>query len=247
MLKPNTRKAFADAIGFFERALALDPRSVEAQIRLAEALARRALDGLSQSRAADLARAEGLVGQALAASPGSPGAHFTKGQILRAEGHFAEAIPEYETVLKFDPNDAWALFALAHCKLNAGSIEEVIPLVERAIRLTPRDPNIGLMYFRIGEIHLLQSWVGEAITWLEQARGANPEYPFIHAFLAATYGLDGDKERAASELAEARKLQGEGSYSSIARLNKQSFGLSNHALLEGTFFAGLRKAGMPEE
>jgi TolB-like protein/class 3 adenylate cyclase/Flp pilus assembly protein TadD len=247
MLKPNTRKAFADAIGFFERALALDPRSVEAQIRLAEALARRALDGLSQSRAADLARAEGLVGQALAASPGSPGAHFTKGQILRAEGHFAEAIPEYETVLKFDPNDAWALFALAHCKLNAGSIEEVIPLVARAIRLSPRDPNIGLMYFRIGEIHLLQSRVGEAITWLEQARGANPEYPFIHAFLAATYGLDGDKERAASELAEARKLQGEGSYSSIARLNKQSFGLSNHALLEGTFFAGLRKAGMPEE
>jgi tetratricopeptide (TPR) repeat protein len=139
------------------------------------------------------------------------------------------------------------LFALADCKLNAGSIEEVIPLVERAIRLSPRDPNIGLMYFRIGEIHLLQSRVGEAITWLEKARSTNPEYSFIHAFLAAAYGLDGDQERAAGELAEARKLQGEGSYSSIAQLNKGSFGLANHALREGTFFAGLRKAGVPEE
>jgi hypothetical protein len=36
-------------------------------------------------------------------------------------------------------------------KLNTGSIEEVIPLVERAIRLSPRDPNIALMYYRIGE------------------------------------------------------------------------------------------------
>jgi len=150
-------------------------------------------------------------------------------------------------VLKFDANNAWALFALAHCKLNAGSIEEVIPLVERAIRLSPRDPNIGLMYFRIGEVDLLESRVSEAIIWLEKARSANPEYAFIRAFLAAAYGLNGDAKRAVTELAEARRLQGEGSYSSIARVKKGSFGSSNHDLFEATFFAGLRKAGVPEE
>jgi len=246
--KPNSRNVFAEMIALYERALALDPRSVEGQSRLAEVLAHRALDGMSDSRTADLARAEGLIGEALAASPSSPLAHFTKGEILRARGRFSEAIPEFETVLAMDRNNAWALFALAHCKLNTGLIEQVIPLVAQAIRLSPRDPNIALMYYRIGEIDLLQSRVDEAIPWLEKARSANPEYSFIHAFLAAAYGLNGEAERGAAELAEARRLQGEGFYSSIARLRKGFFGVSkNHALFEATFFAGLRKAGMPEE
>jgi adenylate cyclase len=246
--KPNSRNVFAEMIALYERALALDPGSVEGQSRLAEVLAHRALDGMSDSRTADLARAEGLIGEALAASPNSPLAHFTKGEILRAQGRFSEAIPEFETVLAMDRNNAWALFALAHCKLNTGLIEQVIPLVEQAIRLSPRDPNIALMYYRIGEIDLLQSRVDAAIAWLEKARSANPEYSFIHAFLAAAYGLNGELERAAAELDEARRLQGQGSYSSIARLRKGFFGVSkNHALFEATFFAGLRKAGMPEE
>jgi hypothetical protein len=70
--KPSTREARAEAIGLFERALALDPRSVEAQSRLAGTLAGRALDGLADTAAADFSRAEGLAGQALAASPRSP-------------------------------------------------------------------------------------------------------------------------------------------------------------------------------
>jgi hypothetical protein len=40
------------------------------------------------------------------------------------------------------------LQALGHCKLMTGSIEEVIPLIEQAIRLSPRDPQIAVMYYR---------------------------------------------------------------------------------------------------
>jgi adenylate cyclase len=246
--KPNSRNVYGQMIGLYESASALDPRSIEAKIRLGEVLAHRALDGMSDSRAADLARAKLLVEEVLAASPSSPLAHFTQGEIFRAEGRFTEAIPEFETVLAFERNNAWTLFALAHCKLNTGSIEEVIPLVERAIRLSPRDPNIALMYYRIGEVKLLQSRIDEAISWLERARSSNSEYSFVHAFLAAAYGLSGDSKRAAAELAEARRLQGDGSYSSIAHLRKGFFGVSkNHALFEATFFPGLRQAGVPEE
>jgi class 3 adenylate cyclase len=63
---------------------------------------------------------------------------------------------------------AGAFHGLAWCKLNTGSIEEVIPLVEQAIRLSPRDPQIGAWYRTIGVVHLLQSRTGEAIVWLEK-------------------------------------------------------------------------------
>jgi adenylate cyclase len=215
-LGPNSRNVFAEAISMYERALALDPRSAEAQSLLAITLADRVLDQMTDSAATDIARAEGLVGQALTASPRSALVHFAKGELLRAQRRFAEAIPEYETVLAFNRNSAAALHALGQCKLLTGSIEEVIPLVEQAIRLSPREPQIAVMYFRIGQVHLLQSRTDEAIPWLEKARSANPEFPFVHAWLASAYGLKGESERAAAELAEARRLGGEGSYASIA-------------------------------
>ena len=128
----------------YERALVLDPGSVDAQSRLASLLAGRVLDNMTDTAAADIARAEGLAGQALAASPRSPLAHQAKGQVLRAQRRYAEAIPEYETVLALDRNLVYSFFALGQCKLYTGSIEETIPLVERAIRLSPRDPSLGL-------------------------------------------------------------------------------------------------------
>jgi adenylate cyclase len=81
-LKPSSRDNYAEMISLYERALALDPRSVEAQSRLAGSLVGRVQQGMSDSVAADLARAEGLVGQALAVSPRSALAHFVKGQFV---------------------------------------------------------------------------------------------------------------------------------------------------------------------
>jgi tetratricopeptide (TPR) repeat protein len=247
-LKPNSRKVVAEAISMFKRALALDPGSVEAQSRLGLALAARVLDQMTDTAATDIARAEGLVEQALAASPRRAFVHFAKGTVLRTQRRYEEAMPEFEMVLASDRNSAGALHGLAWCKLNTGSIEEVIPLVEQAIRLSPRDPQIGAWYSTIGFVHLLQSRTGEAIVFLEKARSAIPAVAFNHARLAAAYGLSGKIERAAAELAEARRLSGEGPFSSIARMRAGNWGMPKiHALWEATYFAGLRKAGMPEE
>jgi hypothetical protein len=58
----------------------------------------------SASRAADFARAGKLVQQALEAAPRSPLGHFAKGQMLRWQKRYAEAIAEYETATIFDRN-----------------------------------------------------------------------------------------------------------------------------------------------
>jgi tetratricopeptide (TPR) repeat protein len=233
----------------FERALALDAGSIEAQSWLATELASRALDGLTDTPAADIARAEELAMQAVTASPRNEHAHFAKGQVPRAQRRPREAISEYETVIAFNRNSVNALAALSWCKLYSGSIEEVIPVLEQVIRLSPRDPNIGAWYNRIGLVHLLQSRTDEAIIWLEKARSTNPALSSVRARLAAACALKGEIERADAELAEARRLNLDGRYSSIARLaTAEYFKVPKiHALFETTYFAGLRKAGMPEE
>jgi adenylate cyclase len=248
-LKPPSHENFAEAIGFFERALVLEPRSVEASSLLASSLAGRVLDGMSHSVAADLDRAAALVRRALGVSRRSPLAHFANGEILRAQGRPEEATPEYETAIAFNRNWVEAITALGWCKFFGGHVDEAIPLHEEAIRLSPRDPLIGDSYFRIGRVHLAQSRTEEAVAWLEKARRVFPGHPLVHAHLASAYALLGAAEDATVELSEARKHSGDDRYSSMARLMTLGYwGVPKvRELIEATYFVGLRKAGMPEE
>ena len=190
-----------------------------------------------------------MAERALAVAPRSSVARFAKGQVLRAQQRHDEAILEYETVIALNRNWAHAYSHLGWCKFMTGSIEALIPAQERAIRLSPRDPQIGLFYSRIGCAHLLQSRLDEAIIWCERARNATPAHPQFRTFLTAAHALKGDNDRAAAELAEARNLVGDDRYSSIARLRAvDSWGVPKiRALVEATYFAGLRKAGVPDE
>jgi len=170
--------------------------------------------------------------------------------VLRAHGSCDEAIPEYETVIALDRNWAGAYASLGQCKYMTGSIDEAIPLQERAIRLSPHDPAIGVWYWRIGAVYLLQSRIDEAIPWLEKGRGTMPGHPLHHAWLASAYALQGQTERAAGELEEARRLAGQGYFSTIAKMKARSSTSEPRAIrdyFEATYFAGLRKAGMPDE
>jgi TolB-like protein/class 3 adenylate cyclase/Flp pilus assembly protein TadD len=247
--KSATRENFAYAISLIERALTLDPSFPDAKALLGELLAGRVLDQMTDTVAADIERAEQLVRETLAVTPRSPIAHFANAQILRCQNQFEAAIPEFEIAIAFNRNWVAALAALGHCKFLAGSIDEAIPAQEQAIRLSPRDPRIVNWYWRIGIVHLLRSRTNEAILWIEKARSENPGAAGPHAWLASAYALEGETERAATELAEARRLSGDSRYSSIARFKETtSFGVpENNALAQISFFAGLRKAGVPEE
>src|SRR4029077_3712507 len=101
-------------------------------------------------------------------------------------------------------------------------------------RLDPRDPYVVYRYDWLGLAHLLESRTEEAIVWFDKARNLSPRLAVLHRHLASAYALKGESERATAELAEARTLNGEGSFSSIARVRAGLLGAAPkiHALVE---------------
>jgi tetratricopeptide (TPR) repeat protein len=165
------------------------------------------------------------------------------------QGRYKQAIPEYEATIALNRNWVGAVSSLGWCKFWTGSIEEPIPALEQALRISPRDGQIENWYWRIGVVHLVQARPSEAIVWFEKAISANPSHFVYHAFIASAYALTGDIDSAAAELGEVRRLTSDDRYSSIARLRTAGYwGVPEvRALFEATYFVGLRKAGVPEE
>jgi adenylate cyclase len=242
-------KNCAEAIGLFERALTLEPGSVGAQSWLASVLANRLLDFPAYASEGDIGRAEELATKAVAASPRVAPPHFARGQVLRVQKRYEEAIAEFETVLSLNRNWVGAIFALGWCKFHTGLIDETIPLFAQLLRLSPRDPYIGIWYGRIGIAHLLQWRLDDAIVWLEKARTAVPSRPWTRSSLAVAYAHKGEMALAAAEIAEAQRLSADGRYLSIARLKKVGYlGVPKvRELFETIYLDGYRKAGVPEE
>ena len=247
--KSPTRENYAEAVGWFQGALSLEPASAEAKSLLASILAARALDRMTDTAKEDFAQAEALVREVLTVLPRSPIAHYAYGQVLRATRRNEQCIPEYQEALAFNHSWVDALAGLGWCKFWVGSLDEAIDLHEQAIRLSPRDPQIGYWYHRIGQVYLLQSRIQEAIPWLEKGRSAIPTFPLAYSFLGAAYALNGETERGSRELAETYQLSGKVWVSTIADMKVTGYWgpPKIRALYESVYFAGLRKLGVPEE
>ena len=247
LTRPISKENTEEAVALFEAALALDPNSADAAAWLAVALTVRVSDEFSDSPDADLQRAEQLAGRALAAAPNSALPHYARGQVLRAQSRFKEAIPEYETAIALDRSRAPAYANVGWCKFLTGSAEEAIPYFEQAIRLSPYSPGIAPWYGRMGVIQLLEGRTDEAITSLQKASSDNARLPFVHAYLAAGYALKGQTQQARAELAEAQRLNP--AYASLERVAKSTWfdDPKIRALAEATYFPGLREAGLAEE
>jgi tetratricopeptide (TPR) repeat protein len=135
-------------------------------------------------------------------------------------------------------NWADALAPIGRCKILIGRVDEAIRDLKQTIRLSPRDPFAGYWYLRLGEAYLLQSHIDEAIAFLERARNLNPTLALFRACLASAYALKGDAERAAGELAEARRLDGPSCCSSIACLKAvEDFGVPAISAASETTFS----------
>ena len=70
-----------------------------------------------------------------------------------------------------DPDWPDAYANLGQSKLYTGAVAEGLASMERAVRLDPDDPLIGIWYARTGLAHLLLSQINEAVYCGSKGRG----------------------------------------------------------------------------
>ena len=246
--KPRSVTNQQEAQRAFERALEIDPRSVDARIGIASVLAADLSDARSCSDQEDEARAEQMLLESFEQDANRSTAHRAMGHLRRSQNRLTESRTELETAIALDRNDARSFFQLGMTLMYMGRPEAAIFQLEKAMRLNPRDPNVAQYYWGLGACHLLLNRVEEAIDLLRKACAANPwhHYPPLH--LAAALGLRGNLDEARSALAKSINLQPEINSLARWRASRPYFGNPQYqALVESTFSSGLRQAGLPDE
>jgi adenylate cyclase len=210
---PQSPKAAEETLRAFERALEIDPPSNDARTGIARVLATRASNPWSNSNTnfqqeaaqQDLARAEQLLSEAIASDPNELMAYAVMGFLRRLQARLTESRIALEKALALDPNIEWANMQLGWTLMFQGECKDAIPLGEKSLQLSPRDPNINYRYELLGFCHLVLNHVDEAIDLLIKGRTANPRDWFFSFGLAGALALKGDLDEAKVALAESLK------------------------------------------
>jgi adenylate cyclase len=246
--RPRSASTLQDAQRDFERALELEPSSFEARIGLATVMVASLLEGWSDSLSQDQARVEQLLAEVFARVTNHSMAHQAMAMLRRSQNRLTEARIEAERAVALDRNNSAALYELGLALMYLGQPEAGIPHIEKAIRLSPRDPLVSAMHDGLGRCHLFLGHLDQATELFERVRAASPRNWNIHLWLAGALGLKGDLDAARSELAEAKRLKPE--VNSLARWYADQAWITNpryRALREKTLNVGLRRAGLPGE
>jgi TolB-like protein/Flp pilus assembly protein TadD len=249
---PQSQATFEEALSLNQRALEIDPGSVDAKNYMASILLGKLSNGWSSSIQEDQAQVEKLFREVLERNPNDARAHIGVGILRRVQNRLAEAKIELETGVTLDRNNTMAFRNIGLTLIQMGKPEEAIPYIEKSIQLNPHDPTMFNNYGALGQCHLLLGHLDQAIEFLRKASTANPRAFGIHSFgplgLAGALGLRGDLSEAKAEIAEAIKLEPKVNSLAALRAFQPFFSDPRYlALAEKTLYAGLRHAGFPDE
>jgi TolB-like protein/DNA-binding SARP family transcriptional activator len=114
--------------------------------------------------------------------------------------------------------------------------------LHRAIRLSPVDPEMALMFVGLSNAHFIGKEYEEAERWARRSIQLRPQLPVAHRFLVTTLANAGrlDEAKAACSILRGLLPSRYSLSSNIMRLDDQ------HTEVVGRFLGGLRQAGVPE-
>jgi TolB-like protein/class 3 adenylate cyclase/Tfp pilus assembly protein PilF len=232
-----------------EEAVRLDPGSAESWGWLAHVLESDYLNHWNATGPEQLRQAETAVMRALAIDQSLALAHFANAMIHRAKGESQAALDAFTTAIKLNPNFSRANAQKGSELINVGLPKEAPPLVEKAIKLSPFDPSIGVFYWIIGRAHFFDDNYRDAIPWLRKSVQERPNLWYNWLYLVSAYALTGDKPAATKSLDEFHARFRDPRFTlALIDTYEKATPSENPVILAGrkNFHEGLLAAGMAE-
>lgn len=127
-----------------------------------------------------------------------------------------------------------------------GLLDDTVAYVQKALRLSPRDPMLANWLSFTGRAQFYLGRDDEAIDTLHRAAAVNPTIAGTHLHLAAAYALTDTAAEAQASLAEFEKLEPN---TTISMIKSETETMSDNATFlkqHQRLYDGLRKAGMAE-
>lgn len=194
------------ADGYFEASLQRDPDNVSALIGLGGYHASVVAMFLVPDPDEHLQRADARLQQAIAKSPSSVMAYYYLGLVHKARGQSQQALKDFTKVVQEDPSLPLGYAQVGHLVSRMGRPDEAMEYIRYAVRLNPKDPNMGLIGLMAGEIELERGHDAAALDWFKRSLTLAPISPFAHAAMGAALALGGDMAGAAMQVEEVRRL-----------------------------------------
>jgi TolB-like protein/Tfp pilus assembly protein PilF len=164
-------------------------------------------------------------------------------RVRLARCEYEPALAELQTAINLNPTFAAAYCGLGDSLAYEGRLDESIPLFEKAIRLSPHDPQRWAFYSYGALSFIFNSEFEQAVTWAKNAlQVPNCQYWANAHLTAALAHLDRSAE--ASD-AVAQLLAKKADFS-CAFAKKKLFYIKRPEQLD-LYLDGLRKAGVPED
>jgi adenylate cyclase len=225
------------AEALFERALKIDPNETDALAGNAYAYLLEYTRGWGAAGTDYEAKILGQADRAIALAPDNVRAYYVKSLYLTSSQRATEGLSAADAGLAINPDDPPLRRARGAAEVVLGRYEQAISDVRQAMRLSPRDPRIGLWLVDLGNAELALGHFDAAIDEYHKAIDAGWRAYQPYRGLAAAYALAGKMEEAKIALAEARGLN------PLLTLKwQQTNSVNIPPLVEG-----LRKAGLSEE
>ncbi len=232
------RESVKEARALFDRALQIDPNDADALAGSAETYFDEYFYGWSDPETDYEAKVLGQADRAIALDPNNVRAYLAKGWYLSLVSHrYSEALGVTDAGLAVNPNFVPLYIPRTVAENSLGRFEQAKADAERAMRLSPRDPIIGVFHVIVGDAEISLGHFDAAIDEYRKAIDSGFRTFFAYTNLAAAYAHAGKMDEAKAALAEARRLN-------PAITVKW---MKEHTPNLPAVFDGLRKAGLPEE